>query len=304
MNISILIPTYKRVQLLAETLESLSLLDTQGLTWEILLIDNAGDEDTKALVEKFSKRLPISYVVEKKQGKNNALNFALPFAQGELLVFTDDDIIADRDWLKELWDGSRRWPDYDIFGGRVLPKWPLGNYPFPDIDKNILVGTYAIADWNLAESPYNAEKIYGPNMVVRKRVFQNKWKFNTEIGPRGKNYIMGSETELLSRLEKAGFKSVYLPKAVVYHQIREEQLGAKWLCQRAFKRGCGRVYHENYPEVAMLFNIPRYLIKRIAKLFIKKAFSIFTFDKSKRLNVALKYWFIKGMIHQYRIRRA
>lgn len=303
MDISILIPTYKRVQLLTTTLQSMSLLDTEGLSWEVLLIDNAGDEATKVLIEKFSKRLPISYLVEKKQGKNNALNIAILRAQGGLFIFADDDVITDKYWLRELWDGSNRWPDHDIFGGKILPKWPLKDHPFPDIDKKILIGTYGIADWNLGEGPCQVEKVYGSNMAIRKKIFQKSWKFNGEIGPCGENYIMGSETELLSRLEKAGFKAVYLPKAIVYHQIRKEQLGVKWLCQRAFKRGCARVYHENYPKVAMLFNMPRYLIKRIAKLFIERAFSIFAFDKSKRLNIVLKYWFIKGMIYQYRFRR-
>jgi len=67
-------------------------------------------------------------------------------------------------------------------------------------------------------------EICGPNMMVRRRVFDQRLRFNTDIGPTGSNYVMGSETEFIQRASNADFTAFYAPSAFIYHQIRPEQL--------------------------------------------------------------------------------
>jgi cellulose synthase/poly-beta-1,6-N-acetylglucosamine synthase-like glycosyltransferase len=305
MNISILLATYKRTQILSKTLESFCLLNIEGLDWEILLIDNADDKATKNVAEDFKKRLPITYLVERKQGKNNALNFALSFAQGDLFVFTDDDVIADKNWLKEVWAGSKRWPECDIFGGKILSKWPSGKRLSINVDNDFFHAAYPMADWGEQEKIYPAERAWGANLAIRKNAFngQSKWKFNPEVGPCGDNYVVGSETDLLCRLKESGFKAVYLPKAVVWHKIRQEQLAPQWLYGRAFKRGREYFYHYEHPNVAMLFGYPRYLIRQLLELSAKRFISALSVNETKRVNLGIKYWFVKGKIYQYNIKK-
>ena len=187
------------------------------------MVDNAGGERTRKTVTKFSNKLPIKYLVEMKPGKNNALNTALPQAEGEIFVFTDDDIVADPNWLIEIREGMKRWSEYHVFDGRILPKWPNGKgilfeHPF-------LKGAYTIADWDIPEGFYSARRVWGPNMAIRASIFRNGWRYDPNIGPGGsQNYIMGSETELVNRLEEAGYRAVYLPRSFVFHQIRPEQM--------------------------------------------------------------------------------
>ncbi|MFH1932385.1 MAG: glycosyltransferase family 2 protein [Pseudomonadota bacterium] len=297
MDISVILATYKRPQILSKTLESFCALETDGLEWEVIVVDNAGDPDSQKTVEGFQRRLPLRFFVEKTPGKNNALNHGIKKARGELFVFTDDDILADPGWLIETWEGMGRWPEFSMFGGKVLPKFPAGKIPLSVEDK-FFKDAYVIADWDIIEGPYQAKDIWGPNMGIRAEVFHLGWSFNPNIGPKGKNYLMGSETEFTTRLEKAGFKSVYLPNSLVYHQIRPEQLKVKWLYGRAFKDGRRLAYEERLHEVRMLFGVPEHLFRQLIKVGIKRA--LYFFDRKTALQLGIRHWRIWGMVYQYR----
>ncbi len=64
-------------------------------------------------------RLQIHYVREDRPGKSRALNAALRIAQGKLMVFTDDDVVPQPDWLSQLYSAAQRYPDVNIFGGQI-----------------------------------------------------------------------------------------------------------------------------------------------------------------------------------------
>ena len=108
MDISVILATYKRPEILSKTLQSFCALETEGLEWEVLVVDNAGDLDTRTTVYRYQHHLPLKYFIELAPGKNNALNHAVKKARGDLFVFTDDDIIADPRWLMEVWEGSKQ----------------------------------------------------------------------------------------------------------------------------------------------------------------------------------------------------
>ncbi len=120
MDISIILATYKRPNILQRTLESFSKLECDVMQWELWVVDNAGDPPTEVVVKYWADKLPINYLVEPEPGKNHALNRALPEVCGQLIVLTDDDIIAMPDWLVQLWQGAQRWPDHMAFGGRIF----------------------------------------------------------------------------------------------------------------------------------------------------------------------------------------
>jgi GT2 family glycosyltransferase len=241
--------------------------------------------------------LNVTYLVERKRGKNNALTRGLNRAQGELLIFTDDDVIADPAWLVEMWEGAARWPDDAVFGGRIIPKFDSPRIPISR-KHPFFRGAYVLADWNINEGPYDASYVWGPNMAVRADIFRKGWALNTAVGPSGGNYIMGSETEFTVRLEKAGFRSVYLPRSLVFHQIRPEQLKAKWLYGRSFRDGRQKALWYGRPNVPEVFGVPRFMIRQLIETKIKRL--LYFYDRERAIDFGIKYWNIKGMLYQYR----
>jgi len=235
VDLSLVLTTFRRPDLLAETLASFARLQADDFRWEVLVVDNTtGDAPTRAVVDGFAARLPMCLLVEPGRGVNRARNHALDHARGALLVFTDDDVAPRPDWLVELRRGVARWPDAQVFGGRVLPCWPPEGPAVHALAEN----AYAIADWPYPEGPYSAHRVFGPNMAYRAEVFADGRRFDPRFGPDGTDvYVTGSETSFNLELERAGLVPVYLPGAVVYHRVRREQLEPAWLYKRAFRLG-------------------------------------------------------------------
>ncbi len=273
MHISVIFSTYNRNEILAKTLNSFLSLDIRNLDWEIIAADNADNTETKRIIERFKDSLPITYLLETKPGKNSALNSALPTAKGELIIFTDDDIIAESDWLIEMWEGAKRWPDYMIFGGRIIANWPSIT-PSWGKDHPLNMSLFALHDPYDKEKPYEVNHIlpYGPNMAIRKKIFDQGYKYNPDVGPTNRiTYKMGSETELLKRLMADGFVPVFLPNCIVGHQIRIEQLSATWLNRRNFRIGFYDASPDDRLDHALLSCAP-YLWKQIFQVWMKQIF--------------------------------
>jgi len=115
MQVSIIIPTYNRPKDLAECLDSIS--NQAYLPFEVLIIDNGNVAETKKFVKKnlskFGKRnISLSYI---KNDKENSLTLARNIgarnARGDIVLFLDDDVILDKDYLKEILKVYEEQPD-------------------------------------------------------------------------------------------------------------------------------------------------------------------------------------------------
>lgn len=117
LKISVIIVTYNRAQMLKEALESLT---TQSrLPDEVLVVDNNSSDQTKSVAESFSGRLNINYIFEPVQGTSTARNTGIGHARGNLIIFFDDDCIAERDWLHYMEIPFIRDPAIGMVGGQI-----------------------------------------------------------------------------------------------------------------------------------------------------------------------------------------
>jgi glycosyltransferase involved in cell wall biosynthesis len=238
VDVSVLLATFRRSESLRQTLAAMTELSTAGMGWELLIVDNAGDESTRKVCESFVGRLPLRYSVCTRPGQNAARNHGLKEVQGELVVLADDDVLPQEGWLEEMHQGAQRWPEQVLFGGRVLPKWP-GEKPDFEIEPSMGRWTYGVCDPDLPEGPDAKFLPLSANMAIRRRFLTAETPFDESIGPNGKNYAMGSETEFNLRLRRQGFLAVFLPRSLIHHVIQPFQLDRNWLLGRAFRQGRG-----------------------------------------------------------------
>lgn len=234
-TLSVLFSTRNGAKTLPLMLESMLGLELDEPI-EIVAIDNGSSDATRNILADFQDRLPITVLSEEKPGKNRALNKGIEHARGDLLVFTDDDIIADRAWLTSLREAASDQPDFSIFAGRIEPHWL--SKPSDVVLKNAPLGvTYAITPEDLATGPIRAGLVWGPNMAVRRHVFDAGYRFDSSVGPSGKNYAMGSETEFTTRIAEHGYTCWFCGEALVQHIIRDYQIDPSWVIGRAQRFG-------------------------------------------------------------------
>lgn len=132
-EISVIIPTRHRASSLAMTLEGLASADRGGLQVEIIVVNNAGHDNTEEIVRSFQPRVPIRYFYEPTLGtfgKSHALNRALDAGNlGEIIAVLDDDMSPHPDWFQGVAAICRRWPEKDIFTGYTYIVWPGEDMP-------------------------------------------------------------------------------------------------------------------------------------------------------------------------------
>lgn len=270
LDITVLLPTHSRSDILRKTLKQFTGLDRDGLNVEFVIVDNNSGDDTADVIKSFADRLPVRYVFEREPGKNRALNRGLEEADlGRVILFTDDDVNPKQDWLHAVMKTCEHWPRFKVFGGKIDPIWPSDDVPGWALDPFILDFGFARHDYAAQDQPYRpGEYPFGPNYWIRREVLDGGRRFNESIGPHPTNRILGDETLFLKELREDGYEQMYTPTAVVGHRIQVENFSEPGIKRRAATLGRGGPIVGGLCHQKMLAEHPRrWRMRRIAALW-------------------------------------
>ncbi len=249
LDVTVVICTWNRAASLARTLEHMTNLRVPDrLTWELIVINNASTDDTDATIDRFVGRLPIRRAWEGEPGLANARNRGVAEARGEFVIWTDDDIRVDENWLCAYDRAFRRWPDASVFGGPIEPLFE-GTPPawiFLALDR--IGSVYGRQSLGSEPVQITASTIgggpYGGNMAMR-TVALRRFPFDGLLGVRHGQYAIGEESEVVRRMLDAGLTGWWSPEPRVGHYVpvasQTEAYVRRWMV------GCGR-YIARFPE--------------------------------------------------------
>jgi succinoglycan biosynthesis protein ExoM len=230
--ISVIIPTYNRCEMLRGALESLLAEETGGeFAYEIVVVDNASTDATKAVVEQVTagSPVPVRYFYQEIPGPAPARNCGVAEARGEWLAFFDDDELATPDWLRQLYQAALT-TGAPIVGGAMhldLPEETL-----------VRLGHY-VRHTSLREikyyptiHPYADKRLPGTNnALVARHVFQSVGTFDAA------KICGGSDSDFFLRVKNAGLALYYTPHAIVRHRVAPNRLTQEYLRWDA-RQGC------------------------------------------------------------------
>ncbi len=264
-TISVVIATRNRQALLAQTLESLASQDWPSNRLEVIVADNGSTDATSEVVTNLGRRCGaplVRYLFVETPGKSAAVNQALAIATGDLVALTDDDVVADPDWLTRLAAAFDQTGAHFV-AGRVKPAWE--SKP-PDWLPPSLYGVIAVPENGDERVPITAAQPrvmpIGANMAVRGEVVRRIGGLRADLGKLDGSLRTGEDHEFFLRMLRAGFTGVYEPTAVVHHRVGTERLHRqyfrKWLHQNG--RDVARLNHSYTPDgMPSLMGAPRYL---------------------------------------------
>ncbi len=302
MRLTVVICTWNRAESLAKTLESIENCRVpEGTDWEILIVDNNSTDTTSAVCQSFLQRNPerYRYVLEKRQGKSLALNTAIENARGDIIAFTDDDVLVGEDWLFAL---LQAFDTHDCagVGGKIVPVW---NSPKPDwftVD-----GPYrlmlAIVEYDLGDQnqPCRIENPpYGANLALRKSVFDKYGLFRTDLGPVAGTTSRGEDSEYCRRLMSRGEQLIYVPEAVVHHPVPEERTKKRYFESWYFDYGRMLVRTSSPSNATTSYlGVPRYLLRKLMTCVWQWNTSL---ERNRRFYHRLQVWQALGAITESR----
>lgn len=101
--------------------------------YEIIVIDNASRDQTLSVIKELQKKYKtLRYIYEKKKGRGFARNKGLKKAKGDIIAFTDDDCIVEKEWLNKFDKRFEEFPNVSAVGGAVYngtdSKWGRATY--------------------------------------------------------------------------------------------------------------------------------------------------------------------------------
>src|SRR4051812_17135636 len=103
LKITVAICTYNRADLLAQTLAGIARQEFPHDHYEVLVIDNNSRDHTAEVVARFATARPAPrHILEPQQGLDYGRNRAIAEARGEIILFADDDILVQPDWLTQM----------------------------------------------------------------------------------------------------------------------------------------------------------------------------------------------------------
>jgi glycosyltransferase involved in cell wall biosynthesis len=230
MRVSVVICTWNRAALLEQTLAQLAHLRMPaGVQWEVVVVNNNSTDATDATIERHRARLPLRRLFESRSGKSFAANLAIAQTESELLLWTDDDVLVDPDWLKEYVAAARAWPDATFFGGTIEPLFAVPPARWISRNVDLLTAPYAIQQYGPGVRPLGDREIpFGANMGMRRQVLHGE-AFNQRLGPFGTFVLRGEESELIHRLKSQGHWGVWVGTARVKHYIPAGRLTQDYL---------------------------------------------------------------------------
>jgi glycosyltransferase involved in cell wall biosynthesis len=233
IDISVIIPTQNRANSLRITLECLASANRDGIRVEIIVVDNAGQDNTKEVVDSFSGHVPIRYLYEPKLGtfgKSHALNRALDAdGLGGIIAVLDDDMSPDPNWFQGVIATCKRWPNKDIFTGHTYIIWPYDDVP--EWAKRGKIHSKLFSAGYLSDSDSELEEgrwYLGGHFWFRSRVLQTGKRFRD---------IWVTEPDFQLDLAEIGFFGVASRDAVAGHRIQPALLQMDVALSRARKTG-------------------------------------------------------------------
>jgi glucosyl-dolichyl phosphate glucuronosyltransferase len=262
MRVTVAIATWNRAGLLGRTLAEMTKLRIPaGVEWKLLVANNHCTDNTDEVIARFADRLPIRRVFESRLGKSYACNLLVREATGDLILWTDDDVLVDSEWLVAYLDAAKAWPEAAFWGGRVDPLY--GSVPPGWVVRNEaqVSHCFGLCQYERTVRPLApGEYPNGSNMAFRLDVLR-RFPFNPLLGKTGNRKGWCEDVELIDRMRNAGLLGVWVGAATVRHWVPTERMTYRYVWDWYVGQGSIGIYRWGLPAGAYWWGMPRWAIR-------------------------------------------
>lgn len=211
-SISVVICTRDRPDSIVGTLRSIATQDYAD--FEVLVVDQSRGDETREIVEEASSSAPTHrYLRQETPGLSRAYNTGVREARSDLLAFTDDDVVAPRDWLSRVARAFADHPQVSLVYGQVLvPPELLAQERVHGVTPTLPISERRVLDRRHGFRVFGM----GANFAARRELFQRVGGFDEVLGGGGP-LESSQDFDFMYRVFKAGESTLLEPDVRVYH---------------------------------------------------------------------------------------
>ena len=230
LAISVVVCTRDRVSMLQTALDSIRAVDYPDFV--IIVVDNAAVTDATRRYVAGLADPRVRVVDEPRPGLSRARNTGLLAASGDVVAFTDDDVVVDRHWLTAIACGFTRGRSVSCVSG-VVPAAELRTPAQAYFDARVgWSASMRTRVFDRAEPPADIPLFpfavghygTGANFAVDREMVLRLGGFDEALGA-GSPTGGGEDLDMFFRVLRAGGQLVYDPSAVVWHRHRASSDG-------------------------------------------------------------------------------
>jgi glycosyltransferase involved in cell wall biosynthesis len=296
LDASVIVCTYNRAASLARTLECLERQQLRhGMRWEVIVVDNNSGDGTRTAVESRARAWPaLRYRFEPQQGLSHARNHGIAAARGSVVLFTDDDVCPEPDWVQRILDGMAA-HGCDACGGYIAPLWEATP---PAWLTERFHGFLAVRANRSDTYPILAddEPPFGANMAFRREVFERVGLFDVARGRKGETLASGEDGELFARLLAGRGKVMFLGDARVHHRVESFRLTKRYLRRWRFQTSRNLAESRGIPGARCILGIPLYLFSQSARALWNACRARVTAPADEAFSRELIVWHFAGLM--------
>jgi GT2 family glycosyltransferase len=226
-SITVIVCTRDRSSLLRGALEQI--LDLDYPNFDVVVVDNAPrTSETSDMIREEFQDPRLRLITEPLPGLSQARNKGLRHARGDIVAYTDDDVIVDRAWLREIAAGFERAPDAACVTG-LVPAGEVRSRVQEYFDDRVSWSkSVAPKVYSLAEPPAELPRFpfcpgafgTGANFALARRTAVTLGGFDTALGV-GTRTGGGEDIDMFTRVILEGYSLVVQPSAIVWHRHRD-----------------------------------------------------------------------------------
>lgn len=217
-DISIVLPTYNRLSQLQQVLDGLA---TQGYpltNLEVVIVSDGSTDGTNAFLQSYTGPLQVRPFVQANGGAAAARNLGIQMAQGELVIFLDDDVVPEPQLVAEHVTSHQQQPNDVVVLGPMLTPPDFVLKPWVRWEQAMLYKQYA--DMRAGCWAPTARQFYTGNASVARRHLLTVGGFDT-------TFRRAEDVELAYRLVKEGLTFIFNANAIGHHYAN--RTFASWL---------------------------------------------------------------------------
>lgn len=215
---SLVVCTRDRATSLKRMLDSVVAAKKPSRSWEIIIVDNGSSDRTQDVIRKYVNRLPIHSVIAPLPGLSNARNVGVGESRGKFIVWTDDDVTIDSDFLCAYAERFSSDTENVVFGGFARPVYEQPTKSWLLKNEQELTALLAIRDSTHRRCLERDYLPFGLNFAVRADV-QRSFLYDPSLGVAPGRRRGGEEIAVISSILESGYGGVWVWNAKVQHHI-------------------------------------------------------------------------------------